>query len=177
MWLKRAVCASNSSPGAAVARACTVKRAATIADLASEFLTRMSGSAGTGNSVVVVPTPTDPAGIRRCARDLKTWSAGKKHTNVERDGSRDPGVRRPVKRGATIADLASEFLARMSDSAEAGNSVVVVPTPTDPAGMRRCARGLRTWSAEKKHTDEERGGRRDPGVRRPGAVCLADFNN
>jgi len=71
-----------------------------------------------------------------------------------------------VERGATIADLASEFLARMSGSAEAGSSVVVVPTPTHPAGIRR---DLRTWSAAKKHTDEERGGRRDPVVRRPGA--------
>jgi len=56
----------------------------------------MSGSAGAGRSVVVVPTPTDPAGIRRYARDLKTWSAEKNHTNVERGGSRDPGVRRPA---------------------------------------------------------------------------------
>jgi len=55
-----------------------VKRGATIADLASEFLARMSGSAGAGSSVVVVPTPTDPAGIRRCARDLKTWPARSK---------------------------------------------------------------------------------------------------
>jgi len=54
MRLKRAVCASNSSQGAAVARACTVKRGATITDLASEFLARMSGSAGAGSSVVVV---------------------------------------------------------------------------------------------------------------------------
>jgi len=75
-----------------------VKRGATITDLASEFLARMSGSAGEGSSVVVVPTPTDPAGIRRCARDLKTWSAGTKHTNEERGGSRDPGVRRPGAR-------------------------------------------------------------------------------
>ena len=74
-----------------------------------------------------------------------------------------------MERGATIADLASEFLARMSGSAEAGISVVVVPTPTNPAGIRRCARDLRTWSAAKKHTDEGRGGRRDAGVRRPGA--------
>ena len=66
-----------------------MKRGATITDLASEFLARMSGSAGEGSSVVVVPTPTDPAGIRRCARDLKTWSAAKKHTNEERGGSRD----------------------------------------------------------------------------------------
>ena len=45
--------------------------------------------------MVVVPTPTDPAGIRRCARDFKTWSVAKKHTTVERGGSRDPCVRRP----------------------------------------------------------------------------------
>ena len=41
--------------------------------------------------------------------------------------------------------------------------------PTDPAGIRTSARGLRAWSAAKKHTGEGRGGRRDPGVRRPGA--------
>ena len=40
-----------------------------------------------------------------------------------------------MERGATIADLASEFLARESGSAEAGSGVVVVPTPTDPAGL------------------------------------------
>jgi len=48
-----------------------------------------------------------------------------------------------VERGATIADLASEFLARESGSAEAGSSVVVVPTPTDQAGIRTSARGSR----------------------------------
>ena len=74
-----------------------------------------------------------------------------------------------MERGATIADLASEFLARESGIAEVGSSVVVVPTPTDPAGIPASARGLRSWSAAKKHTDEGRGGRRDPGVRRPGA--------
>ena len=40
------------------------------------------------------PTPTDPVEFRN-ARDLKTLSAAKKHTNEERGGSRDPGVRRP----------------------------------------------------------------------------------
>ena len=74
-----------------------------------------------------------------------------------------------MERGATIADLASEFLARESGIAEVGSSVVVVPTPTDPAGIRTNVRDLRTWSAAKKHTDEKRGGRRNPGVRRPGA--------
>jgi len=44
--------------------------------------------------VDVVPTPTDPAGIWKCARDLKTWSVVKNHTNEERGASRDPGVRR-----------------------------------------------------------------------------------
>jgi len=33
--------------------------------------------------------------FRKCARDLKTLSAAQKHTNEERGGSRDPGVRRP----------------------------------------------------------------------------------
>ena len=41
------------------------------------------------------PTPTDPVEFHQGARDVKTWSAAKKHTNEEQDGSRDPGVRRP----------------------------------------------------------------------------------
>ena len=93
------MCATNNSQGAAVARACTVKRGATIADLASEFLARMSGSAGEGRSVDVIPTPTDPAGIRRCARDSKTCSATKKHTNEEQ---------------GAVAILASEGLAQVA---------------------------------------------------------------
>ena len=43
------------------------------------------------------------------------------------------------------------------------------PTPTDPVEFRECARDVRTWSAAKKHTNEEQGGSRDLGVRRPGA--------
>jgi len=74
-----------------------------------------------------------------------------------------------VKREATIAGLASEGLARISGSAAAGNSAVVGPTPTDPVEFRRCAQDLKTLSAAKKHTNEERGNSRDPGVRRPGA--------
>jgi hypothetical protein len=72
-----------------------VKREATIAGLASEGLAMISGSAGAGSSAVVGPTPTDPVEFRKCARDLKTLSAAQKHTNEERGGSRDPGVRRP----------------------------------------------------------------------------------
>jgi len=91
-----------------------VKRGATITDLASEFLARMSGSAGEGSSVVVVPTPTDPAGIRRCARDLKTWSVAKKHTNEERGGSRIPGVRRPGARRGHLPARSKIFRAAFS---------------------------------------------------------------
>ena len=70
----------------------------------------------------------------------------------------------------TIADLASKFLARESGSAETGNSVVVVPTPHGSSGdTGECARFEVVERSEKKHTDEGRGGRRDPGVRRPGA--------
>jgi len=72
-----------------------VKRKATIEGLASEGLAMMLGSAGAGSSAVVGPTPTDPVEFRKCARDLKTLSAAQKHTNEERGGSRDPGVRRP----------------------------------------------------------------------------------
>jgi len=77
---------------------------------------------------------------------------------------------RPVEREVTIADLAAEFLARESGSAETGKSVVVVPTPHGSSGdPGECARFEVVERSEKKHTDEGRGGRRDPGVRRPGA--------
>jgi len=74
----------------------------------------------------------------------------------------------PVKREAVIAGLASEGLALILGSAEAGRSAVVGPTPTDPVEFRKYARDLKALSATKEHTNEERGGGRDPGVRRPG---------
>ena len=72
-----------------------MEREASIAGLASEGLARISGSAGTGSIAVVGPTPADPVEFRKCARDLKALSAAKEHTNEERGGGRDPGVRRP----------------------------------------------------------------------------------
>ena len=74
-----------------------------------------------------------------------------------------------MKREAVIAGLASEGLALLLGSAEAGSSAVVRPTPTDPVEFRKCARDLNTLSAAQKHTNEEQGGSRDLGVRRPGA--------
>ena len=75
----------------------------------------------------------------------------------------------PVKREAVIAGLASEGLALILDSAGAGSSAVVGPVSTDPVEFRKCARDLKALSAGKEHTNEERGGGRDPGVRRSGA--------
>jgi len=74
-----------------------------------------------------------------------------------------------VKREAVIAGLASEGLALIFGSTEAGSSAVVGPTPTDPVEFRKCARDLKALSAENEYANEERGGGRDPGVRRPGA--------
>jgi len=68
-----------------------------------------------------------------------------------------------------IAGLASQGLALILGSAEAGSSAVVGTTPTDPVEFRKCARDLKALSAAKEYTNEERGGGRDPGVRRPGA--------
>jgi len=76
----------------------------------------------------------------------------------------------PVKREAVIAGLASEGLALILGSAGAGSSAFVGPMPTDPVEFRKCARDLEALSAAKEHTNEERGGGRDPGVRRPGTV-------
>jgi len=74
-----------------------------------------------------------------------------------------------VKREAVIAGLASEGLALILGSTETGSSAVVGPIPTDPVEFRKCARDLKALSAAKEHINEERGGGRDPGVRRPGA--------
>ena len=74
-----------------------------------------------------------------------------------------------MKREAVIAGLASEGLALILGSAEAGSSAVVGPMPTHPVEFRKCARDLKALSAAKEHTTEERGGGRDPGVKRPGA--------
>ena len=63
-----------------------------------------------------------------------------------------------MKRGATIADLASEFLARMSGSAGAGSSLVVVPTlrvsqcATGPSRERKvCPKRSRMEGLEPAH--------------------------
>ena len=61
----------------------------------------------------------------------------------------------PVKREAAIASLASEGLALISDSTEAGSSVVVGSSPADPVEFRKCARDLKALSAIKEHTNEE----------------------
>jgi len=87
-----------------------------------------------------------------------------------------------VKHEAAVTGLASEGLALVAGSAGAGSalvfsgsalvfsSTVVGPTPADLVEFRKCARDLKSLSAAKEHTNEERGGGRDPGVRRPGAV-------
>ena len=72
-----------------------MKREAVIAGLASEGLALILGSAGAGSSAFVGPMPTDPVEFRNCVRDLKALSEPKEHTNEERGGGRDPGVRRP----------------------------------------------------------------------------------
>ena len=57
-----------------------------------------------------------------------------------------------MKREAVIAGLASEGLALILGSAEAGSSAVVGPMPTDPVEFRKCARDLKALSAAKKST-------------------------
>ena len=56
---------------------------------------QLLGSARATNSVVVVPTSTDPMGILKSTREFKALGAGKEHTSAMRGGGRDPGVRRP----------------------------------------------------------------------------------
>ena len=56
----------------------------------------------------------------------------------------------PVKREAVIAGLASEGLALILGSAEAGSSAVVGPMPTDPVEFRKCARDLKALSTAKE---------------------------
>ena len=54
-------------------------------------------------------------------------------------------------------------------SAQAASSVVVVPTPTEPMGIFKSTQDFKAPGAVKEHTNEVRGGGRDPGVKRPGA--------
>jgi len=56
---------------------------------------QLLGSARAANSVVAVPTSTDPMGILKSTREFKAPGAGKEHTSAVRGGGRDPGVRRP----------------------------------------------------------------------------------
>ena len=84
---------------------------ATTAGLASEGLALISGSAGARSSTVVGSTPTDPVEFRKCARDLKTLSAARKHTNEERGGSRDPGVRMPGAGRGQLSTRSKIFVA------------------------------------------------------------------
>ena len=53
---------------------------------------QLSGSARAAGSVVVLPTPADPMGFRRSARDVETQSAVKEYTSEARGGDRGPGV-------------------------------------------------------------------------------------
>ena len=55
-----------------------------------------------------------------------------------------------MKREVVIAGLASEGLALILGSAEAGNSAIVGPMPTDPVEVRKCARDLKALSAGKQ---------------------------
>jgi len=96
----------------------------------------------------------DPMGFRRSTRDVE-----------ERAQQRST----PVKREAVIAGLASEVLALILGSAGSSRSAFVGPLTTDPVEFRKCARDLEALSAVKEYINEERGGGRDPGVRRPGA--------
>ena len=68
-----------------------------------------------------------------------------------------------------MAVLASEGLALISGSAGEDRSAVVGSTTTDPVEFRKCARDLKTLSGTRKYTNEERGGRRNADIRRPGA--------
>jgi len=56
---------------------------------------QLLGSARAANSVVVVPTSTDPIGILKSTREFKAPGEGKEHTSAVRGGGRDPGDRRP----------------------------------------------------------------------------------
>ena len=55
-----------------------------------------------------------------------------------------------MKREAVIAGLASEGLALILGSAEAGSSAVVGPMPTDLVEFRKCARNLKAFERSKR---------------------------
>jgi len=76
------------------------------------------------------------------------------------------------KAGEGLAGLRWQFRCtqlQFLGSARAASSVVVVPTSTDPMGILKSSQEFKAPGAVKEHTNEVRGGGRDPGVRRPGA--------
>jgi len=85
---------------------------------------QLLGSARAANSVVVVPTSTDPMGILKSTREFKTPGSGKEHTNEVRGGGRDPGVRRP---GAGLGRPTARSRCRF----DASDQLVIPP----PRGM------------------------------------------
>jgi len=90
-WRRRA-------QGLACARQVQSKAGEGLAGLCWQFgctQLHLLGSARATNSVVVVPTSTDPKGILKSTREFKAPGAGKEHTFEVRGGGRDPGVRRP----------------------------------------------------------------------------------
>ena len=77
-----------------------------------------------------------------------------------------------TKTGEGLAGLCWQFgctQLQLLVSARAANSVVVVITSTDSMGLLKRTREFKVPGAFKEHTNEVRGGGRDPGVRRPGA--------
>jgi len=98
---------------------------------------------------------------------LRTLWGSVRVREMRRHGAQQKNT--PMKRKAVVAVLASEGLALVSVSARTTSSVVVVPTPTDPMEFHKITRDLKARSAEKEHSNEVRGGGRDPGVGRPGA--------
>ena len=178
------VFASSSRQGAAVERACaaacmqakfgcseSANEQSSRAQVGSEPGRRGASRAMTADQVHAGAVVGECAnsGQREICLHLRTpWgSAGVREMWRHRAQPRST----PVKSEAVIAGLAAEGLALILGSAEAGSSAVVGPVPTDPVEFRKCARDLKSLSAAKEHTNEERGGGRDPGVRRPGAGC------
>ena len=127
-----------------------------------------------------------PCACRRSAGALKVldvridWHVKRptsitvKRRAAARAGNEQVGIR---AQGSAQADGGLAGLRRQIEcmqpqflrSTRAARREDVVPTPTDPMEFLKSRRDLKAQSAAKEHTNEVRGGGRDPDVRRPGA--------
>jgi len=141
----------------------------------SEFLflgTQGAAADESGGSSVVRCNPmttieqevyTGVRNLRACTQGFPTpypavgGTGGLHGANAEHDDARQ-GIRHCARACGALTRVRRAYLWRAQRA---------VPTSTDPMGILKSTREFKAPGAGKEHTSPVRGGRRDPGVRRP----------